>query len=366
MPDMVNMRRSLAERFKEAPGSAEAERYRRRHTVDIARRIGYIRPENVELERGSTRRVVSFFNSTLRLAREGLEVYGRVVVGYYKYVSLVASLRIDLEDISSGHCSWCEEKHTARPEILPGDWIDFWGAEDPRYTSVNGHDVLTYTGRTLAYYSSSVGQTFPVVAVRRGPNGEWAKEAYITLEPDEAPLATSIKNAFILSHRGILLAFYRVHDVSGRFHLLAGISEGLPEGPISPLAPKSVWRIMDPAPFEEKIGWATPVNGYKGGSLLVLLHAVDTEQQVYRVLAAELDLEGDELVLKAVTPEYIMEPSTLEERFGDRPYTIFPCGAWLVDGDIIVSYGAADTATGLASIPLDVLEERLDKGRTGY
>lgn len=289
---MVNMRRSLAERFKEAVGSAEAERLRRRSTVDIARRLGYIRPENVELERGSTRRVVSFFNSTFRLSGDVIELFGRVVVGYYKYVSLIASLSLDLASMVSGGCSVCEERHTARPELLPGDWIDFWGAEDPRYTSVQKLDLLTYTGRTLAYYSSSVGQTFPVVAVRSKPGGEWVKEAYITLEPEEAPLAISIKNAFVVSYRGSLLVFYRVHDVSGRFHLLAGLSEGLPEGPISPLAPRSVWRIMDPSPFEEKIGWATPVNGYKGKSLIVLLHGVDTEQQVYRALAMELALEG--------------------------------------------------------------------------
>ncbi len=48
-----------------------------------------------------------------------------------------------------------------------------------------------------------------------------------------------------------------------------------------------------------------------------------------------------------------MEPREPLERFGDRPYVVFPTGAAPVDGALLVAYGAADTATGLALVPGD-------------
>ncbi|MCE4604090.1 MAG: hypothetical protein F7B20_03895 [Aeropyrum sp.] len=361
------MGRSLKGLFRSAVGSSEADNLRVRGTRDLARRIGFIRPENVELTKGSTRRVVSFFNPALKVDSKGLvEIHGRAIAGYYKYVSMIARVELSLEDLTSGACRACESRLKAEPEIFPGGWIDFWGAEDPRFTKVEDKEVIVYTGRTLAYYSqTNIGNTFPVVAVRN--NGSWSKKGYITLKPDEAPLAVSIKNSFILEHKMDKLAFLRVHDVSGRFHLLVSKIDGIPERDgITPIVVGETWRVIDPAPFEEKVGWASPVVGYSGEGILVLLHGVDTEMQVYRAFAMIIDIEGEDLVVRSVTPTYIMEPKTVEEIYGDRPYTVFPCGSWLVDNEILVSYGSADTAAGLAFIPLSDLMDLLDKGSTGY
>ncbi len=59
-----------------------------------------------------------------------------------------------------------------------------------------------------------------------------------------------------------------------------------------------------------------------------------------------------------------MEPRTIYERIGDRPYTIFPCGLWPVNKEeYLISYGAADYTCGIGLLRLNDLQAELDKGR---
>lgn len=86
--------------------------------------------------------------------------------------------------------------------------------------------------------------------------------------------------------------------------------------------------------------------------------------QAYRVFAALIELhprEGPQVL--AVTRRYVMEPRESYEVYGDRPYTVFPCGAVAGKEGLIVSYGGADYVTALALIDLDELLGELDKGR---
>jgi len=65
--------------------------------------------------------------------------------------------------------------------------------------------------------------------------------------------------------------------------------------------------------------------------LMMFLYGVDRDGVVYRVFAAKLKLRGEEIVVEAVTPRYIMEPRTPYEIIGDRPAVVFPCGAVKID-----------------------------------
>jgi len=58
-----------------------------------------------------------------------------------------------------------------------------------------------------------------------------------------------------------------------------------------------------------------------------------------------------------------MEPKTTYELYGDRPMVVFPCGAQIVDDDIIISYGAADAFIGFGAIDFSQLMSILDKNR---
>jgi predicted GH43/DUF377 family glycosyl hydrolase len=53
-----------------------------------------------------------------------------------------------------------------------------------------------------------------------------------------------------------------------------------------------------------------------------------------------------------------MEPRIMPEVFGDRPYTIFPCGADILpDGRLVVTYGAADYMVGIAAFDIERILE---------
>ncbi|RLF40478.1 MAG: glycosidase, partial [Thermoplasmata archaeon] len=56
-----------------------------------------------------------------------------------------------------------------------------------------------------------------------------------------------------------------------------------------------------------------------------------------------------------VTPYYIMEPKEIYEIFGDRPHTIFPCGAQKLDDKILLSYGAGDSVLAFGEVDVEEL-----------
>ncbi|MCE4611192.1 MAG: hypothetical protein F7B17_04380 [Desulfurococcales archaeon] len=355
--------RGLEGYFMVAGGLKEALLIRKRDTIDLARRRFFLRPEQVRLTRGPTRRVAAVFNPAVEVVGGELRVYARIEVGYYSYASVIGFLNLDLADVLGRGFDGVVD---TEPIIIPGDWVDFWGAEDPRLSYVGGEKLLVYTGRTIFYMTGekAPGRTYPVIASEGGERG-WVKRGYIALARERSQLVVSDKNAFLVEAGGRVLAFHRVHDMTGRFHLLASTVSWPPEGGgLARVEALESWIVMEASPFEDKVGWATPVFGYKGrrGEVLTLLHGVEAETLKYKAFAALVNVEGEPRLV-AVTPRYIMEPREPEEQFGDRPQTIYPCGAWLVDDQVLVSYGAGDMAAGFATIDLSALEEELDRGR---
>lgn len=147
------------------------------------------------------------------------------------------------------------------------------------------------------------------------------------------------------------------------------ISE-LPEDALAGEDPREVkplrsWWVVPHSNFEYKIGWSTPLLKPRDDELVVLVHGVDKELETYRAFAMHVAFSSSEgIVVRAVTPSYIMEPRFIYEVLGDRPYTVFPCGAWLVDKNtILLSYGAADQMVGFGLLNVDELMSELDRGR---
>jgi predicted GH43/DUF377 family glycosyl hydrolase len=99
-----------------------------------------------------------------------------------------------------------------------------------------------------------------------------------------------------------------------------------------------------------KIGAAAPPIRTERGWLL-LYHGVD-EASTYRVGAMLLDLDDPGKVI-ARTKRYIMEPEEYYERTGlVIPNVVFPTGNVVKDGLLHIYYGCADTAIGLATVPV--------------
>ncbi|MCE4599162.1 MAG: glycosidase [Desulfurococcales archaeon] len=349
--------------IKDSPSYGRTILSRRNETVDIAKRLGFIKPDDLRLLNASSRKVVAVFNGAIHMTRNTMRFYVRVVIGYYKYVSAIASIELDASDVLSSFGELSRVVN-ANLEVLPDSWIDFWGAEDPRFSIVDEHETLIYTGRTLAYFTAreyTPGRTFPVVAIKI--NGVWKKTSYIALPHGFEALIQSDKDAFIVeSGYGDYLVFHRPHEVSGKYYVLISRTRKLPkDSELTPLVLEESWRVMDSAPFEEKIGWGPTAIPLSKGEYLALLHGVEAKTQIYRVFAVIVKRDGNgSYRVSAVTPFYVMEPKTPEEIYGDRPMVVFPCGNTVIDDKLVVTYGAADTALGVAEIDLSELLHILD------
>jgi len=99
-------------------------------------------------------------------------------------------------------------------------------------------------------------------------------------------------------------------------------------------------------PVETEAGW------------LMLYHGVylghDVHIRTYRIGAMLLDLDDPYKVI-ARTPEPVMSPETDYEKFGNHDNVVFPCANPVIDGEMHIYYGAADTYVGLATVPVEDL-----------
>jgi beta-1,2-mannobiose phosphorylase / 1,2-beta-oligomannan phosphorylase len=113
-----------------------------------------------------------------------------------------------------------------------------------------------------------------------------------------------------------------------------------------------------------KVGGSVPPIRTEDGWLLIY-HAVESFPDrpfIYRAGAALLDPRSPSQVI-ARLPYPILEPEEDYELSGDVNNVVFPVGGYLYDGNLIVSYGAADRCVALATAPLAELLGELRKHR---
>ena len=339
----------------------EAQSKRERKVNDIVKRLGVITPDKVHLKNYPIDNPVTIFNPAFIIENgDDIKLYARIVLGYFTYTSAVAELEIPISDIYSLKIM---SHYSADIVVYPSMKFDMWGVEDPRVYEINGKICMTYCGRTISYFNPAVRieRTLPVTAVRE--NG-WRKICVFRLPSGIRKHVVSDKDSFLVKEKEGYLLFHRPHltNTYEKYHLTVS------------KVPKFSWNksfreftlgdtkvVFEPTKFEERMGWG-PAPIKVGKEHLFLIHAVDKEQVSYMIFAALLDLNKG-VQVKAITPHYIMRPRMPYEVYGDRPHTIFPCGAQKVDNKIIISYGAADSAVAFGEINLDNLMSILDKNR---
>ena len=346
------------------PGAVEASKTRRFEVRDIAKRLGVISPERLFINGFPVSRPIAAFNASFRLEGDKVILYPRIIVGYYKYVSAIVETVIPVSDILSGQVNL--DYYSSSLAITPSTEYDLWGAEDPRAYTLKGLPAITYTGRTISYFEKGgTDRTLPITALRR--NGKWVK--WIIHRPSSKleGQITNDKNAFILEDSGQFYFMHRPQDRNEEYYLVIG---RIDEPPSLDQELVEVRTLEDKlalphAEFEEKVGWGAPPIEVRPHEYLILLHGVGRKLQAYRVFALLLSTKAGEPELLSVTPYYVMEPREPYEVYGDRPYTVFPCGAARIDDEILVSYGAADYMIGFATISYSELLMILDKNRVG-
>ncbi|RLE80609.1 MAG: hypothetical protein DRJ52_05985 [Thermoprotei archaeon] len=343
------------------PYAKKINEYRRPRTNDIFERKCVIPPHKISLTNLAGVKPISAFNPGILLENNILEIYVRVIIGYFKYASMIA--RIDLPLDSLENCVFSREVD-AEVVIGPDTWFDIWGAEDPRVFYLGRSKVMVYTGKTDKFYESSYNRTVPVIAVHDGAENRWIKTSYVTVPRPLDKLVAFNKDAFLVKipNENKIHIFHRPVITNFPTSLWYGASDKNPikYKNISPLTVKDNRIVMLPADFEYNIGWSTPLLEVDG-KYIEIAHAQSSDRY-YRLYALELEYSEDEgFEITGVSETYIMEPKELYEKYGDRPCVVFACGACIIKDRVIVSYGAADYFIGLAETTISDLLSTIKK-----
>lgn len=221
------------------------------------------------------------------------------------------------------------------------------GCEDPRLTLLDGMVYMFYTA--FDGYTPRVAYTRLAVDDFLARRWHWQPPQVVT------PPGIDDKDACLLERKigGQFVVFHRFGD-SIRINRCASLEFG-----------EGRWLNHDSAVItprttywdNRKFGIAAPPIDTPHGWLL-LFHRVTKPNSVYKVEAMLLDRDDPCRVL-ADTGATLLEPETPEERIGQTPNVVFPCGAVVMGDDLYIYYGGADSVVCMASMPMAVLFKRL-------
>ncbi len=345
-------------------------------TTDIVKRLGILTPKNIHLRNFPIDTPHAIFNATGIKENDIVEVYARIITGYYMYISAIVKIEILLDDILSGMVS--NTHYSAEIVIKPDVKQDIYGCEDPRAFTLDNEQYMIYTGRTIWYFNPVVRKerTLPVLAYKN--KDLWEKICVFVHDEKFRENVISDKDSILVKIDDKLLLLHRPHVIlrDGTESHLCTVSEfdvnileriknkKDKKHTLDEVVIKNPTIIMKESEFEVKIGWGTPPVELSKNKYIMLLHGVDKYIEAYRAFAALFEYRKDEgFVPIAITKEYIFEPKEIYEIYGDRPYVVFPCGLIKINkNELLIIYGAADYFTGFGLLRIDDLLSILDKG----
>jgi predicted GH43/DUF377 family glycosyl hydrolase len=226
------------------------------------------------------------------------------------------------------------------------------GVEDPRLAKFDGRYYLIYVAYDGFTVRVCLASTVDFKIVEK--HGIIIPEVW---DKDAMFFPELVQGKLILMHRiepNIQLAFF--NDMA---HLLNPEKDYWQKH----LAELDKYTAMRPQYWWEarKIGGGAPPIPTKEG-WLVIYHGVD-DKLVYRAGAALLDYDNPLRVI-ARFPDPILEPERHFEKIGDVPNVVFPTGTAIFDDELLVYYGGADKAIGMATASLEELLYELKQHKT--
>jgi len=341
---------------------------RRALEMDLFERVGVIAPDRIHIKNHPLSTPSTAFNAGLSFDGENFHLYPRIVAGYYMYVSAIAHMIIPYDDIESGAVTFSH--YSADLMICPTGPYDIWGTEDPRVSTVEGREVMVYTGRTINYFdaSSRSWRTSPIVAIKKDNN--FVKVGMMRRDLEGV---ISDKDAYVVRSSERTYLFHRPHVVENneeKFYMsvseiknwdeLLSLSESQEPMPCGSGKPKEMelgpeLLRVEPAKWEERVGWGPPPVEVEPNTFLALVHAMDGRDKAYKAFLLLLRMNNSEVEIIGESPGYVLTPRMTYEIYGDRPLVTFPTGMVLVDGYVYVAYGAADAVVGIARADLSAL-----------
>lgn len=210
------------------------------------------------------------------------------------------------------------------------------GCEDARATIIDDRLYMLYT----AFNSYDARVALSSISVEDFLARRWVWEKPILISPPEV----WDKNASLFPRR-----------IGGNFAVLHRLSLGVWIDLADDLrAFEQRWLggrlLIAPRPGRwdnRKVGAAAPPIETSRGWLL-LYHGIEDPGTIYRVGALVLDRDDPTKVL-ARSEDPILEPRETYEREGLIRNVVFPCGAVVKDGRLLVYYGGADHVVGVAT-----------------
>ena len=205
------------------------------------------------------------------------------------------------------------------------------GPEDPRIVKMGGAFLMLYTG-----YGGRFEGDYRICLASSRNLIDWRRHGVVLDEPnkDAVLFPERIAGQYLMLHRrhpDIWLAF---SDDLRSWNEHTRVMKALPD---------SEWESA-------KIGTAGPPMKTVDGWLLIY-HGVNRDRR-YSLGIALLDLKDPSRVI-ARQAEPILEPELDWEINGHVPNVVFSCGQVIIGDQIVVYYGGADTAIGVAAIHMD-------------
>jgi predicted GH43/DUF377 family glycosyl hydrolase len=237
---------------------------------------------------------------------------------------------------------------SAEPVLEVSEGWEEFGCEDPRLTPFDGTYYVTYTafsrrGPRIAMASTNDFKHFE----KLGLVGPDIDDKDFVLFPER------VNGKIAMLHRlnsKVQIAYFDSLDAVVNSHeFWREYVDHFDDFEV--IAPKYAWEEwkvgVGPPPIKTDRGW------------LVIYHAVNVER-IYRVGAVLLDLDYPARIL-ARTRMPILEPEMEFEKRGMVPNVVFPEGAVIRDGDMLIYYGGADRVCCVARAPVGEFLDELEK-----
>ena len=209
------------------------------------------------------------------------------------------------------------------------------GPEDPRIIKIDGLFYMLYTG-----YSGRFSGDYRICLATSTDLLHWERKGVMLDEPnkDAALFPEKINGRYLMFHR-------RAPDI------WIGFSDDL-------MSWDDHQSIMSPVPDSDwestKIGLGGPPIKTPQG-WVIIYHGVGGEPRKYSLGIALLAGDDPSQVLHRQA-EPILEPELDWEVHGFVPNVVFSCGQVVVGDQLYVYYAGADTAIGVAAVPISEIE----------
>lgn len=222
----------------------------------------------------------------------------------------------------------------------------FGGCEDPRITKLDGRFYMTY----VAFNGiPRVALTSINISDFLNKRWNWRKPTLIS-QPNEVHknwvvFPEKIKGKYAILHSispNILVDYFDTLEFDGKTYIKSYYNPEKRKGHWD-----SVVRGVGPPPIKTKDGW------------LILYHAIDDQDPGrYKIGAMILDYNDPTKVLYRTT-QPILEPEERYENEGFKKGVVYSCGAVVIDDQLFVYYGGADTVICVATANLNEFLDEL-------